>query len=132
LLAILLLDENTSPRIVRTLWEHEIDAVHVRDRGLLGAPDHELWQFALDEARTIVTINGKDFRRLAHRSQAHPGIVVIPSGGSPGAQFNFIMSAVRWVTSANSPGGFSNRYLEVDEYGEIVITELLHAGDESQ
>ena len=61
MLAILLLDENTSPRIVRALWERQVDAVHIRDRGLLGASDHELWKFAKQEARTIVTINGKDF-----------------------------------------------------------------------
>jgi predicted nuclease of predicted toxin-antitoxin system len=130
LLAILLLDENTSPRIVRTLWQHDVDAVHVRDRGLLGAPDHELWKLALDETRTIVTINAKDFRKLAQRSQAHPGIVVIPSGGSPDAQFNFIMSAVRWVSTTNSTAGFTNRYLEVEENGEIVVAELIHYREE--
>ena len=131
MLAILLLDENTSPRIILSLWERRIDAVHVRDRGLLGAPDHELWKLALDETRTIVTINGKDFRRLALRTEAHPGIVVIPSGGSPAAQFDFIMSAVRWVTSANTASGFTNRYLEIGEDGEIAIAELLHDGGES-
>jgi predicted nuclease of predicted toxin-antitoxin system len=125
-LAILLLDENTSPRIVRSLWEQNVDAVHIRDRGLLGAPDHALWKLALEETRTIVTINGRDFRRPARSSDQHPGIVVIPSGGSPEAQLDFIMSAVRWVTaSANSPGGFSNRYLEVGDSGEIALAEVI-------
>jgi predicted nuclease of predicted toxin-antitoxin system len=126
LLAILLLDENTSPRIVRPLWERDVDAVHVRDRGLLGAADHELWKLAIDEARAIVTINGRDFRKLAQRTQQHPGIVVIPSGGTPDAQLSFIMSAVKWVMSTNSPIGFSNRYLEVDETGEIILAEVLY------
>jgi predicted nuclease of predicted toxin-antitoxin system len=126
LLAILLLDENTSPRIIRTLWQHDVDAVHVRDRGLLGAPDHALWKLAMDETRTIVTINAKDFRKLAQRTRVHPGIVVIPSGGSPDAQFNFIMSAVKWVSTTNSPAGFSNRYLEVGENSEIIVAELIH------
>lgn len=130
MLAILLLDENTSPRIVRTLWQNDVDAVHVRDRGLLGAPDHELWKLALTETRTVVTINAKDFRKLAQRSQAHPGIVVIPSGGSPDAQFNFIMSAVRWVSTTNSAAGFANRYLEVGENGEIIAAELIHGREE--
>ena len=82
------------------------------------------------ETRIIDTINAKDFRKLAQRSQAHPGIVVIPSGGSPNAQFNFIMSAVRWVSSANSTAGFSNRYLEVGENGEIIVAELIHYREE--
>lgn len=129
MLAVLLLDENTSPRIVRALWKHDVDAIHVRDRNLLAAPDHEVWKFALGEARTIVTINARDFRNLAERTQAHPGIIVIPSGGSPDSQLKLILAAVNWVTSANSPGGFSNRYLEVNEQSEIVLTELLCAGD---
>lgn len=129
MLAILLLDENTSPRLVRALWKREVDAVHVRDRGLLGAADHELWRLALDETRTIVTINGRDFRRLAQRTQQHPGIVVIPSGGTADAQLGFIMAAVTWVTSANTAVGFSNRYLEVGETGQIVLAEMLN-GDE--
>jgi predicted nuclease of predicted toxin-antitoxin system len=126
LLAILLLDENTSPRIVPKLWERQINAVHIRDRGLLGAPDHELWKLAKQEARTIVTINGKDFRKLAKNSQEHPGIVVIPSGGSPDAQLESIMSAVTWVTSTNSSEGFSNRYLEIGDNGEIILAEVTY------
>ena len=129
MLAILLLDENTSPRIVRSLWEREVNAVHIRDRGLLGAPDHVLWKLAQEEARTIVTINGRDFRKLAQDSQEHPGILVIPSGGSPDAQLEFIMSAVRWVTSTNSSTGFSNRYHEVDENGQIILTEFTFRKD---
>jgi predicted nuclease of predicted toxin-antitoxin system len=111
---------------VRALWERDVDAVHVRDRGLLGASDHVIWKFARHEARTIVTINGKDFRKLAKDSQAHPGIVVIPSGGSPDAQLEFIISAVTWVTSTNSPDGFSNRYLEVGDEGEIILAEVTY------
>lgn len=126
MLAVLLLDENTSPRIVRALWERQVDAIHVRDRGLLGASDYEIWKFAKQEVRTIVTINGKDFRKLAKDSQEHPGIVVIPSGGSPDAQLEFIMSAVTWVTSTNSPDGFSNRYLEIGDRGEIIFAEVTY------
>jgi predicted nuclease of predicted toxin-antitoxin system len=123
LLAILLLDENMSPRIVRSLWDRDVDAVHVRDRGLLGAADHEIWKFAKQEVRTIVTINGRHFRKLAKNSHEHPGVVVIPSGGSPDAQLDFIMSAVTWVTSTNTPDGFSNRYLEIGDKGEIILAE---------
>lgn len=131
MLALLLLDENTSPRLVASLWEFQVDAVHIRDRGLLGAADHELWKFATQEARTIVTINGRDFLKLARQSEAHPGIIVIPSGGSADAQLKFILSAVDWVTkAANSPLGFSNRYLEVGTTGDIrvAVVTLLSGG----
>jgi predicted nuclease of predicted toxin-antitoxin system len=73
LLAVLLLDENMSPRIVRSLWDRDVDAVHVRDRGLLGAADHEIWKFARQEVRTIVTINGRDFRKLAKKKSGSSG-----------------------------------------------------------
>lgn len=63
----------TRRRESSALWQQDVDAVLVRDRGLLGAPDHELWKLAVAETRTIVTINAKDFRKLAQRSQAHPG-----------------------------------------------------------
>jgi len=108
------------------LWERQVNAVHIRDRGLLGAPDHELWKLAKQEARTIVTINGKDFRKLAKNSQEHPGIVVIPSGGSPDAQLESIMSAITWMTSTNSSDGFSNRYLEIGDKGEIILAEVIY------
>ena len=125
MLAILLLDENISPRIIPSLWQQQVDAVHIRDRGLLAAPDHALWTFAQSEGRTIVTINARHFRKLARHDASHHGLVVIPSGGSPNAQFEFIMAAVRWVAVTNSDAGFANRYLEIGESGEIVVTEVL-------
>jgi predicted nuclease of predicted toxin-antitoxin system len=115
-----------SPRIVRSLWDRDVDAVHVRDRGLLGATDHEIWKFAKLEVRTVVTINGRDFRKLAKNSLDHPGVIVIPSGGSPDAQLDFIMTAITWVTSTNTPDGFSNRYLEVGDHGEITLAEVTY------
>jgi hypothetical protein len=36
------------------------------------------------------------------------------------------MSAVTWVTSTNSPDGFSNRYLEIGDNGEIVLAEVTY------
>ena len=123
-LAILLLDENTSPRIVNLLWNEGVDAEHVRNRDLLQAPDHIIWRLANGEERTIVTINGKDFRKLAQNSERHAGVIVIPSGGNANAQFDFIMAAVRWVTNSNSQGGFTNRHIEVSENGGIVLAEI--------
>jgi hypothetical protein len=41
-----------------------------------------LWARANADARTIVTINKGDFTRLAKNSIFHPGLLIIPSGGS--------------------------------------------------
>jgi hypothetical protein len=34
------------------------------------------------------------------------------------------MSAVTWVTSTNAPDGFSNRYPEIGDKGEIILAEV--------
>ena len=65
----LLLDENVSPSNVRALSEAGHDAYHVRDRGLMGQPDHVIWRRAVDENRIVVTINARDFVRLAEREE---------------------------------------------------------------
>ena len=124
MLAILLLDENISPNIVEELWNNDVDAVHIRDRNLLEAADHEIWRFASQESRAVVTINARDFLKLAQRSDRHAGLVVIPSGGTREAQLSFIMTAVAWVGSSNSDAGFTSRYIEVGENGEIVLTRI--------
>lgn len=54
MLAILLLDENISPNIVEELWRNGVDALHIRDRNLLEAADHEIWRLANQENRAVV------------------------------------------------------------------------------
>ena len=61
----LLIDEDLSPTVANRLRvEDGIDAVHVRDRGKLGEPDHHLLEYAYEEDRILVTCNVGDFRRL--------------------------------------------------------------------
>lgn len=124
MLAILLLDENISPKIVEQLWANNIDAVHIRDRDLLEAADQDIWRFANEQNRAVVTINGRDFLKLAQRSESHSGLIVIPSGANREGQLGFIMTAVAWVNSTNSSAGFTNRYIEVSDKGEIVLARI--------
>ena len=78
----LLLDENLSPRIAETLGKVDgIDAVHVRDRGLLGAPDPRVLDVAFAEDRILLTSNVADFVKLARARELHPGIVLIEDAG---------------------------------------------------
>jgi predicted nuclease of predicted toxin-antitoxin system len=76
----LILDENVSPATVRPLTEAGHDVCHVRDRGLIGQPDHMVWRRAIAESRILVTINARDFVRLAEREELHGGLVTFPSG----------------------------------------------------
>ncbi|MDP8999568.1 MAG: DUF5615 family PIN-like protein [Myxococcota bacterium] len=78
----LLLDENLSPRVAETLIREDgVDAVHVRDRGLLGALDRRVLDAAFAEDRVLVTSNVDDFVTLARAREVHSGIVLIEDGG---------------------------------------------------
>jgi predicted nuclease of predicted toxin-antitoxin system len=78
----LLLDENLSPRVAETLAKEDgVDAVHVRDRGLLGALDRTVLEAAFAEDRVLATSNVDDFVKLARARDLHPGIVLIEDGG---------------------------------------------------
>ena len=78
----LLLDENVSPSNVRALSVAGHDVYRVRDRGLIGQPDHVIWRRAVDEDRVLVTINARDFVRLAEREDLHGGLLTFPLGSS--------------------------------------------------
>jgi predicted nuclease of predicted toxin-antitoxin system len=121
-----LMDECMSPRLVAKLWDRGMDTIHVRDRGMLGSPDHEVWRYAQSENRTVCTINANDFRKIAaSQGSDHAGVIAIAGGADPAGQFDMTMAALNWVDStSNSGSGFLNRYIEVDEDGEIIFAEI--------
>ena len=118
----LLLDENVSPTVVPSLAKKGHDAYHIRDRGLIGAPDHVIWRRAVDEGRVIVTINAHDFVRLARREDLHGGLITFPSGATADQQVNLILRAVETLEAAG--GDPVNRWLDIAEDGEIRIRDL--------
>jgi predicted nuclease of predicted toxin-antitoxin system len=121
----LLLDENISPFLVHQLWAQNIDALPIRDRGLLGESDSRIWQFAAKERRALVTSNKDDFVKLANASPGHDGLVVIRSGGSRMEQFAGIVAATNWaLEDGNSELGFVGCMIEVDEAGTVVLVTL--------
>jgi predicted nuclease of predicted toxin-antitoxin system len=124
----LLLDEMISPAIVAPLWERGIDAVALRDRSLLEVSDREVWRIAQDETRTVVTVNGKDFIRLAEREAVHSGVVIIPSGGTRPQQLSYITAATTNATGRNvfAPS-FDSRIVTLDEDFSIYWDDLEQA-----
>lgn len=112
----LLLDENISPRIVDELWRLPVDAVHLRNRGMLGASDNEVWRFAVEERRTVVTINECHLRAFARNENGpHGGLIAIPSGGNFNMQHSYIMAAINYANE-NLMDGFNlgGRYVKVE------------------
>jgi predicted nuclease of predicted toxin-antitoxin system len=114
----LLLDEGVSPAIVPRLLSRDIDAVPLRDRGMLQAPDHAVWKYACHEDRTVVTVNGGDFIRLAKRSETHPSLLILPGGSTRDEQFDHIIRAVDWLVYKFSfMPTFRNYVVEIDDSG---------------
>jgi predicted nuclease of predicted toxin-antitoxin system len=121
----LLVDENVSPSIVRLLNDAGHDAYHVRDRGLGGEPDHVIWRRAVDENRVLVTINARDFVRLAKREELHGGLVTFPSGSRPAEQLILILRAIeRFEVDGAHGQDCMNRWLDIRRDGEIRVTDL--------
>lgn len=59
----LLFDQNLASRLVRSLADLYPDSVHVRDVGLASSDDAAVWEYAKQNALTIVSKDG-DFHML--------------------------------------------------------------------
>ncbi len=76
----LLVDENLSPRVAALLVDAGLDAVHVLDRGLGGAPDTEVSALAVSEGRTIISADSDFTTLLALSRGTAPSLVLLRSG----------------------------------------------------
>jgi predicted nuclease of predicted toxin-antitoxin system len=75
----LLLDANLSPEVARLLKEAGHEAIHVRDIGLLSAPDPEILQTAANEERILLTADADFGALLALSSLASPLVLLLRS-----------------------------------------------------
>jgi predicted nuclease of predicted toxin-antitoxin system len=76
----LLLDD-ISPKVGEMLRDQDgLDAVQVRERGLLQAADRDVLERAYAEDRVLVTKNVEDFVKLARARDLHPGILLLEDG----------------------------------------------------
>jgi predicted nuclease of predicted toxin-antitoxin system len=90
-----IIDEDLSPRVARYLCqEFCFDAIAVRDRGLLGATDPEVLEYAFKEDRILVTANIRDFEKLAAAVEIHAGIVLMQEGDLLAAEQIELMATV--------------------------------------
>lgn len=78
----LLLDEQLSPVVAQQLRKRGHDVVGVAEVGMAGSEDDAVLRYAMDNKRTLVTSDIRDFRALHARSltlgTAHYGIVLVP------------------------------------------------------
>ena len=75
-----LLDENQSPSIGQLLTVAEHDVVHVRDVGRAGAPDEDLFVYAAEDNRVIVSGDTDFGELLARINAAGPSLILAPTG----------------------------------------------------
>lgn len=73
------MDEGFPPRLYFPRLNERFDVKHIKtDFKKIGLPDTEVYAFARESKRLIVTYNAKDFRRLAHNSK-ETGIIGVPA-----------------------------------------------------
>jgi predicted nuclease of predicted toxin-antitoxin system len=122
-----IIDEDISPRVARYLCqEFCFDAIAVRDRGLLGATDTEVLDYAFNEDRILVTANVRDFEKLASAAEIHAGIVLILDGDLLAAQQIELMTAVVQVLQGelDTNKDLVNRVLYISIFGTARFENL--------
>lgn len=86
-----LIDECLSLELVQKAVDAGyVESTCVRDRGLLGQPDHVIGAWAIDNGFTLVTRNSYDFRGQGAaapggyygRQEIHPGLVCLNAAGA--------------------------------------------------
>jgi predicted nuclease of predicted toxin-antitoxin system len=115
-----IIDEDLSPRVARYLCqEYCFDAIAVRDRGLLGATDPEVLEYALKEDRILITANIRDFEKLAGAAEIHAGIVLMLDGDLRAAEQIELMAEVVRVLQVEITAGrdLVNRVLYISTSG---------------
>jgi predicted nuclease of predicted toxin-antitoxin system len=122
-----IIDEDLSPRVARYLCkEFCFDAIAVRDRGLLGATDREVLDYAFKEDRMLVTANIRDFKKLASASEIHSGIILMLDGDLRAAEQIEVMNTVVGVlqTEIDTGKDLVNRVLYISISGIARFEDL--------
>jgi predicted nuclease of predicted toxin-antitoxin system len=74
----MLVDEDSQSRIlVKLLRNAGHDVMTVNEAGLSGQPDSEVFNYARQEGRLVLTQNYDDFQQLHKAHPEHPGILVV-------------------------------------------------------
>jgi predicted nuclease of predicted toxin-antitoxin system len=86
----LLFDENLSPRLVESVASLYAGSLHVRDCGLLGGSDEEVWQYARQNGFAIVS-KDSDFRHKSNLFGGPPKVIWLQIGNCTTRHAEFIL-----------------------------------------
>ncbi|MGZ8363816.1 MAG: DUF5615 family PIN-like protein [Caulobacteraceae bacterium] len=121
----LFIDECLSPMLAARLNSSGLhDAIHPRDYGRTGEPDHVVLSRCLNESRIIVTQNARDFRKLAGAVDIHPGLVILPAVARE-QSWNLLCAVIDTILAQGNPDQIMiNRVAEVSAAGEVILYDL--------
>ena len=122
-----LIDENLSPKIAIELGKKEHDAVHIRDKEMLGFEDEDVMNCALQEQRILVTSNIRDFYRIAAQlTESHPVIVFFQEKSMPrSVQIASMFVAVQALESGLRDGNnLENQVLRIYQNGDTMFENV--------
>ena len=116
----LLFDANLSPTVARHLNSAGHDAIHVRDLGLLAAPDPKIMAAAAEEDRVLVTADSDFAAMLALGAHRAPSVVLLRSADHmrPHEQADLLADNLKLVSDELGRGAIvslTRRHLRVRE-----------------
>lgn len=101
------LDAQLSPALARWMSDHfDVDANHIRNHGLLGSNDREIFE-AARSADAVVMTKDRDFVDLLRRHGPPPRIILITCGNTSNARMERVLrsafSAARALLEKKEP-----------------------------
>ena len=86
----LLFDENLAPRLAVALSNLYPGSIHIRDCGLRGAPDIDVWQYARENGFAIVS-KDSDFAQRSFLQGGPPKVIWLRIGNCTTTRADFIL-----------------------------------------
>jgi predicted nuclease of predicted toxin-antitoxin system len=101
-------DQHVNARALRQLQAQGFDVVHVAEVGLSEADDPEIFAWAHDQGRIVVTRNYQDFAPLvsahAERGLTVPGVLFIATSVPQADAGHHVRSLLAWIEAADQAG----------------------------
>jgi predicted nuclease of predicted toxin-antitoxin system len=86
----LLLDENLAPRLAGALSDLYPGSLHLRDCGLRGMSDAEVWRYAVENGFAIVS-KDSDFARRSFLEGSPPKVIWLRIGNCTTTRVDFVL-----------------------------------------
>jgi predicted nuclease of predicted toxin-antitoxin system len=93
-----------TPTLEGVAHDRGYEATSNRRRGLLAAPDAELFLILVAEDWVLVTNNEVDFRKLAVAHELQPGLVILPQGRAD-RQRAWLASVIDFIEARSAEDG---------------------------